>query len=552
MLVELSIRNFILIDRLDLSFNDGLTVLSGETGAGKSILLDALSLAIGGRGDTALIRHKKDQAVVTASFEIKNHEVLASFLKEIEVDFKEVEHDGLILRRVLKKEGSSRAFLNDRPISVSTLRGIGELLVEVQGQFDTHGLMLPSSQRQFLDLFANHSQLLNEVGEKFLHWKNSKNRFESAKLELKQSVEEQEFLEYSLNELEALSIKDGEEEELAELRSSLTNAEKNVELINSSIEYLAGEKGAGSILSNVQRSLDKVSIKIPSVLEAIDRAIVELNESEHALTKIANQINSDETRLEEVEVRLAEIRSLARKHGVPSIRLAELAEEIRKKLEKIKLGGNRLRDLEEEVVKSKEGFQRLATELSESRKKHGKFLQNVVTSELPELKLDKASFVVQCITSDESNWNIYGFDEIQFLISTNQGNAPGPLNKIASGGERSRLLLALRAALATTDPVPTLIFDEVDAGVGGAVSSAVGKRLKKLGFNQQILVVTHSPQVAALGKHHWKISKSDELEPKTIATHLGKNERVEEIGRMLSGEQITAEARSAARKLMEE
>ena len=552
MLVELSIRNFILIDRLDLSFNDGLTVLSGETGAGKSILLDALSLAIGGRGDTALIRQKKDQAVVTASFEIKNHEVLVSFLKEIEVDFKEVEQDGLILRRVLKKEGSSRAFLNDRPISVSTLRRIGELLVEVQGQFDAHGLMLPSSHKQFLDLFANHSSLLKEVGEKFLYWENSKNSFESAKLELKQSAEEQEFLEYSLNELEALSIKDGEEEELAELRSSLTNAEKNVELINSSIEYLAGEKGAGSILSNVQRSLDRVSIKIPSVSEAIDRAIVELNESEHALAKIANQINSDETRLEEVEVRLAEIRSLARKHGVPSIRLAELAEEIRRKLGKIKLGDNRLRDLEEEVAKSKEGFQHLANKLSQSRKKHGKFLQNAVTSELPELKLDKATFVVQCTAADESNWNIYGFDEIQFLISTNQGNAPGPLNKIASGGERSRLLLALRAALATTDPVPTLIFDEVDAGVGGAVSSAVGKRLKKLGFNQQILVVTHSPQVAALGKHHWKISKSDELEPKTIATHLGKNERVEEIGRMLSGEKITAEARSAARKLMEE
>ena len=552
MLVELSIRNFILIDRLDLSFNDGLTVLSGETGAGKSILLDALSLAIGGRGDTALIRHKKDQAVVTASFEIKNHEVLVSFLKEIEVDFKEVEQDGLILRRVLKREGSSRAFLNDRPISVSTLRGIGELLVEVQGQFDAHGLMLPSSHKQFLDLFANHSPLLKEVGEKFLYWKNSKNRFESAKLELKRSAEEQEFLEFSLNELEALSIKDGEEEELAELRSLLTNAEKNVELINSSIEYLAGEKGAGSILSNVQRSLGRISIKIPSVLEAIDRAIVELNESEHALARIANEINSDETKLEEVEVRLAEIRSLARKHGVPSTGLAELAEEIRRKLDEIKLGDNRLRDLEEEVIKSKEGFQHLANELSDSRKKHGKFLQNAVTSELPEMKLDKASFVVKCTTADESNWSIHGFDEIQFLISTNQGNAPGPLNKIASGGERSRLLLALRAALATTDPIPTLIFDEVDAGVGGAVSSAVGKRLKKLGINQQILVVTHSPQVAALGKHHWQISKSDELEPKTTATHLGKDERVEEIGRMLSGEQITAEARLAARKLMEE
>ena len=552
MLVELSIRDFILIDRLDLSFNDGLTVLSGETGAGKSILLDALSLAIGGRGETGFIRHKKDQAVVTASFEIKNHEVLESFLKQIEVDFQEIEQDGLILRRVLKREGSSRAFLNDRPISVSALKEIGELLVEIQGQFDAHGLMRPSSHKQFLDLFANHPALLKVVGEKFLYWEKCKNRFEAAKLELKQSTEEQEFLEFSLNELEALSIKDNEEEELVQLRSSLINAERNIELINSSIGYLSGEKGAAIILSNVQRSLDRISIKIPSVVEAIDRAIVELNESENTLARIADEMNSDETRLEEIEVRLAEIRSLARKHGVPSTKLPKLAEEIRMKLKKIKSDDNTIQDLEKEVSDSKVAFQDLATELSESRKKHGKRLEKAVTSELPEMKLDKASFIVHSTTADESNWNIHGCDEIKFLISTNRGSTPGPLNKIASGGERSRLLLALRAALSTIDSVPTLIFDEVDAGVGGAVSSAVGKRLKKLGVNQQILVVTHSPQVAALGKHHWQISKSDEVEPKTTATQLAKDERVEEIGRMLSGEKITAEARLAAIKLMEE
>ena len=552
MLVELSIRDFILIDRLDLSFNDGLTVLSGETGAGKSILLDALSLAIGGRGETGFIRHKKDQAVVTASFEIKNHEVLKSFLKQIEVDFQEIEQDGLILRRVLKREGSSRAFLNDRPISVSALKEIGELLVEIQGQFDAHGLMRPSSHKQFLDLFANHPGLLKVVGEKFLYWEKCKNRFEAAKFELKQSTEEQEFLEFSLNELEALSIKDNEEEELVQLRSSLINAERNIELINSSIGYLSGEKGAAIILSNVQRSLDRISIKIPSVVEAIDRAIVELNESENTLARIADEMNSDETRLEEIEVRLAEIRSLARKHGVPSTKLPKLAEEIRMKLKKIKSDDNTIQDLEKEVSDSKVAFRDLATELSESRKKHGKRLQKAVTSELPEMKLDKASFIVHSTTADESNWNIHGCDEIKFLISTNRGSTPGPLNKIASGGERSRLLLALRAALSTIDSVPTLIFDEVDAGVGGAVSSAVGKRLKKLGVNQQILVVTHSPQVAALGKHHWQISKSDEVEPKTTATQLAKDERVEEIGRMLSGEKITAEARLAAIKLMEE
>jgi len=552
MLVELSIRDFILIDRLDLSFNDGLTVLSGETGAGKSILLDALSLAIGGRGETGFIRHKKDQAVVSASFEIKNHKVLKSFLKEIEVDFKEVEQEGLILRRVLRREGSSRAFLNDRPISVTAMKAIGELLVEIQGQFDAHGLMRPSSHKQFLDLFANHPALLKVVREKFLYWEKCKNRLEATKLELKQSTEEQEFLEFSLNELEALSIRDDEEEELVKLRSSLINAERNVELINSSIDYLSGEKGAAIILSNVQRSLDRISIEIPMVVEAIDRAIVELNESENALMRIANGINSDETRLEEIEVRLAEIRSLARKHGVPSTKLPKLAEEIRIKLQKIQSDDNTIQDLEKEVSESKEAFRDFAIELSESRKKHGKRLQKAVTSELPEMKLDKASFVVHFTPADETNWNIHGCDEIKFLISTNRASTPGPLNKIASGGERSRLLLALRAALSTIDSVPTLIFDEVDAGVGGAVSSAVGKRLKKLGINQQILVVTHSPQVAALGKHHWQISKSDEVEPKTIATHLGKDERVEEIGRMLSGEKITAEARLAAQKLMEE
>tara|TARA_B100000700_G_scaffold188746_1_gene207995 strand:- start:830 stop:2128 length:1299 start_codon:yes stop_codon:yes gene_type:complete len=432
------------------------------------------------------------------------------------------------------------------------MKAIGELLVEIQGQFDAHGLMRPSSHKQFLDLFANHPALLKVVREKFLYWEKCKNRLEATKLELKQSTEEQEFLEFSLNELEALSIRDDEEEELVKLRSSLINAERNVELINSSIDYLSGEKGAAIILSNVQRSLDRISIEIPMVVEAIDRAIVELNESENALMRIANGINSDETRLEEIEVRLAEIRSLARKHGVPSTKLPKLAEEIRIKLQKIQSDDNTIQDLEKEVSESKEAFRDFAIELSESRKKHGKRLQKAVTSELPEMKLDKASFVVHFTPADETNWNIHGCDEIKFLISTNRGSTPGPLNKIASGGERSRLLLALRAALSTIDSVPTLIFDEVDAGVGGAVSSAVGKRLKKLGINQQILVVTHSPQVAALGKHHWQISKSDEVEPKTIATHLGKDERVEEIGRMLSGEKITAEARLAAQKLMEE
>ena len=551
MLVELSIRNVVLIDRLDISFEDGLTVLTGETGAGKSILLDALSLAMGGRGDVGLIRHGKDQAVVTAFFEITKFDAIRTFLEELEIELPEMEQEGLVLRRVLKKEGSSRAFLNDRPISVSTLRGIGDLLIEIQGQFEAHGLMRTANHRRFLDLFSGHSTLVQKVENEFLNWQNCKKSFEEAQSEYRENTEQQEFLEFSVNELAILAIKDGEEEELIELRNFLTNAEKNIETINSTIEYLSGDTGAAIMLSKARRSLEKMPNKFPAVVEAIDRAIVELNESENELARLVNEIASDEKRLEEVETRLADIRSLSRKHDVPSNQLPNLLEKMRGKLEEVKAGDDRLKALEKKTHISKQNYYEVAATLKESRQKKSQLLQKAVTSELPEMKMDKASFVIRHEEMEEKNWNSCGIDEIQFLISANQGVAAGPLSKIASGGERSRLLLALRAALAGSDPIPTLIFDEVDSGVGGAVSAAVGNRLKKLGENHQVLVVTHSPQVAAIGEHHWQISKRGEDRPITIATHLKKEARVEEIGRMLSGKKITAEARSAALKLME-
>ena len=552
MLCGLSIRNIVLIDSLDLSFSRGLTVLSGETGAGKSILLDALGVALGGRVDTSMRRDGAPQASVTATFEIKNHEFLEEFFDKSGLSVNGPEEQLLHLRRVINDDGRTRAFINDQPVTANMLREIGDLLVEIQGQFDAQGLLNSKTHLKFLDIFANHTQLLSRVAEAYSLLSNAKLKLKRATEELSINESRKEYLEIAVEELASLKPIEGEEAKLLETRSELMNAEKIIIALNEALQFIGGEGGAITLVAKAQKTLDKTSDRITKELESLERAANELSETESVVGRLATEIELDTSYLEEIDERLNSIRTLARKHGVTPDELNSKYQEFCNQLRMVEDEASQIKALERELESKKAKFIEDADALSKSRVKAGKRLDQAIISELKPLKLAQSKFQTIIEACDESGWSVHGWDKITFQISTNPGTPLGPLQKVASGGELSRLLLALRVALSAATPLPTLIFDEVDAGVGGAVAAAVGRRLKRLGEKIQVLVVTHSPQVAAEGHVHWKIVKDDTTGlQRTAAKELAKTERVEEIARMLSGEMITEEARAASLKLLE-
>ena len=552
MLCGLSIRNIVLIDSLDLSFSRGLTVLSGETGAGKSILLDALGVALGGRVDTSMRRDGAPQASVTATFEIKNHEFLEEFFDKSGLSVNGPEEQLLHLRRVINDDGRTRAFINDQPVTANMLREIGDSLVEIQGQFDAQGLLNSKTHLKFLDIFANHAQLLSRVAEAYSLLSNAKLKLKRATEELSINESRKEYLEIAVEELASLKPIEGEEAKLLETRSELMNAEKIIIALNEALQFIGGEGGAITLVAKAQKTLDKTSDRITKELESLERAANELSETESVVGRLATEIELDTSYLEEIDERLNSIRTLARKHGVTPDELHSKYQEFCNQLRMVEDEASQIEALERELELTKAKFIEDADALSKSRITAGKRLDQAIISELKPLKLAQSKFQATIESCDESGWSVYGWDKVTFQISTNPGTPLGPLQKVASGGELSRLLLALRVALSAATPLPTLIFDEVDAGVGGAVAAAVGRRLKRLGEKIQVLVVTHSPQVAAEGHVHWKIVKDDTTGlQRTAAKELAKTERVEEIARMLSGEMITEEARAASLKLLE-
>ncbi|MFL2918246.1 MAG: DNA repair protein RecN [Thalassobaculaceae bacterium] len=552
MLCGLSIRNIVLIDSLDLSFSGGLTVLSGETGAGKSILLDALGVALGGRVDTSMRRDGAPQASVTATFEIKNHEFLEEFFDKSGLSVNGPEEQLLHLRRVINDDGRTRAFINDQPVTANMLREIGDLLVEIQGQFDAQGLLNSKTHLKFLDIFANHTELLSRVAEAYSLLSNAKLKLKRATEELSINESRKEYLEIAVEELASLKPIEGEEAKLLETRSELMNAEKIIIALNEALQFIGGEGGAITLVAKAQKTLDKTSDRITKELESLERAANELSETESVVGRLATEIELDTSYLEEIDERLNSIRTLARKHGVTPDELNSKYQEFCNQLRMVEDEASQIEALERELESTKAKFIEDADALSKSRITAGKRLDQAIISELKPLKLAQSKFQATIESCDESGWSVYGWDKVTFQISTNPGTPLGPLQKVASGGELSRLLLALRVALSAATPLPTLIFDEVDAGVGGAVAAAVGRRLKRLGEKIQVLVVTHSPQVAAEGHVHWKIVKDDTTGlQRTAAKELAKTERVEEIARMLSGEMITEEARAASLKLLE-
>ncbi|WP_420562714.1 DNA repair protein RecN [Thalassobaculum sp.] len=552
MLASLSIRDVVLIDRLDLAYEPGLSVLTGETGAGKSILLDALGLALGERADSGLVRHGADQATVIAAFELSDSAAVDAVLREADLDACEGE---LILRRVVTADGRSRAYVNDQPTSVGLMRRLGDVLVEIQGQFDQRGLMDPSTHRDTLDAFAGLTRQAEGVARAWGAWRTALVALETARADLEKARSDEEYLRHSVAELDQLAPQVGEEDRLAETRSMLMNAEAVVEALNTASAAISEDGGADNAVARAQRALERVADRaagrLDTALAALERAAAELEDTSAEIAAAAADIEADGGTLTEIDDRLHALRDLARKHGVGVDRLPEVHRRFADHLAALDGKGGEIGALTAAEDKAKRAYTEAAESLSKARAAAAAKLDAAIAKELPPLKLDKARFETMVSRQDESRWGASGLDAVAFQVATNPGMPAGPLSKIASGGELSRFLLALKVVLAEASPIPTLVFDEVDSGVGGAVAAAVGDRLARLATRLQVLVVTHSPQVAAQGAHHWHVAKRVQNQvTATDVVRLNTDERREEIARMLSGAAITSEARAAADSLL--
>lgn len=550
MLHGLSIRDVVLIDRLDIAFNPGLSVLTGETGAGKSILLDSLGLALGARSESGLVRQGTEQLSVTAEFSVPPGHPALGILAEQALDAA----NDLVLRRVVSADGRSRAFVNDQPISVGLLRRLGDSLVEIHGQFESHGLLDAQTHRAVLDSFAAAD--LAPVRQAWTAWREAARLRRDAEASLAKAKSEEDFLRHAVEELNALAPKPGEEAILAGRRAVMMHGEKLMESMNAAQQALTQKGDVEASLRSAQRALERVADKaegrLDPVIAALDRAALEASEAQNLLEKVSQTIELDPNALEKIEERLFSLRAVARKHGVAVDDLAALNQRLADELKAIDAGGDGLARLAGTEAKAEATYVERARTLSQQRTAAARRLDRAVATELPPLKLDKASFRTRVEQSDQSSWNESGFDRIAFEVATNPGMPPGPLAKIASGGELSRFMLALKVVLARTTSAPTIVFDEVDSGIGGAVAAAVGERLARLAADVQVLVVTHSPQVAARGAHHWHVAKGSNGRDSTVTrVHaLAGDERREEIARMLSGAEVTEQARAAADSLL--
>ncbi|HVJ54519.1 MAG TPA: DNA repair protein RecN [Aliidongia sp.] len=551
MLLSLTIRDVVLIDRLDLAFSPHLSVLTGETGAGKSILLDALGLALGARAESGLVRHGADQAIVTAAFDIAGNETVRAFLADQGMEAE----DTLLLRRIVGADGRSRGFVNDQPASIGLMKQLGDGLVEIQGQFEQRGLLDPAGHRTLLDAFAAEPAAVAAVARHWQTWRDARWAREAAEGEIAKAKADEEWLRHAVTELDRLKPEPGEESLLAERRTLLMHRAQIAEAMAAAWHELDGDRGAEHALNNAARLLEKVRDKsggrLEGVIAALERAIVETTEALALLDTVRRDEEADDTRLETVEERLFELRTVARKHGVPVDGLAALLSTLVARLGALEDGGTALKRLIAAEQQARADYRAAADRLTALRRKTAQRLDRAVQAELPPLKLDRARFATLLQPLAEADWGPDGAERVAFEVATNPGAAPGPLAKIASGGELSRFLLALKLVLARVSRVPTIVFDEVDSGVGGAVAAAIGERLQRLGEELQVLVVTHSPQVAARGAQHWRVAKLQQAATTvTRVEPLDPRERSEEIARMLSGASITAEARAAADSLL--
>jgi DNA repair protein RecN (Recombination protein N) len=562
MLTFLSIRDVVLIERLELSFGRGLTVLTGETGAGKSILLDSLGLALGARSDAGLIRAGAEQASVAASFSQAADHPVQALLEELGLP----QEPEIVLRRAVGRDGRSRAWVNDAPVGAATLKRVGALLVEVQGQHDQMGLADPSMHLRLLDACGTGPDLRAEVAARHRAWRAGLERLEAARAAILDARREEDFLRHAADELAKLAPRDGEEDELAALRHRLQRGEKRAEAIAAALAELTPRDrrsaAPAAALRAAARALQRLlpageeaesaeAAAAQAALAALERAEEALADAETQLSRLAAEAESDPRQLEQAEERLFALRAAARKHAVPVTELPALLEAFRTRLAALDFDEGEIDRLAREAAAGRARYGEAAARLSAARSAAAARLERAVSAELSPLRLERAKFFVEVTPLDEAGWGPAGADAVRFLIATNPGQPPAPLGKVASGGELSRLMLALKVVLVAGSQVPTLVFDEVDSGIGGATAAAVGERLARVAAGVQVLVVTHSPQVAARGVAHLRVSKSST--GRRTATHvsvLDADERREEIARMLAGETITEAARAAAESLL--
>ncbi len=550
MLSRLSIRDIVLIDRLDIDFGAGLAVLTGETGAGKSILLDAFALALGARGDSALVRTEAEHGQVTAAFELADDHPARQVLADNDLGGE----DELIVRRVQFADGRTRAFVNDQPVSVQVLRALGGALVEIHGQHDERAFVDTATHRALLDAYGGIGGEAAEIAQLWQERRARESAVAEHRVEVERVSREAEWLRHAVEELSRLAPQPGEETALAERRTGMMQAEKVAEDLRTTHDAVGGPQSPVPALATALRRLERRAAQVPTLIEpavkAIDAALSALEEARGHLEAALRVAEYDPKELERIEERLFALRAAGRKYNAPVDALNALAGRYANDLALIDAGAERLGFLEREAEAAAARYREAAQKLSAQRKRTAATLDKAVNAELKPLKLERARFSTEIVAADEGS---DGIDRVEFWVQTNPGTRPGPLMKIASGGELARFLLALKVVLADRGSAPTLIFDEIDTGVGGAVADAIGVRLARLASGVQVIAVTHAPQVAARADRHYLISKDALAKGKRVATRVGElqaEHRREEIARMLAGAEITAEARAAAERLI--
>ena len=552
MLNSISVRNIVLIDQLDIGLEAGLTTLTGETGAGKSILLDALTLALGGRGDASLVRHGQESGQVIAVLQLpEDHPARVAIREQGIADDAE-----LIMRRVQYADGKTRAFINDQPVGAGLMQSIGRQLIEIHGQHDDRALIDAATHRSLLDAYGALDSETETTRSAHAALTEAEGQLATQRALIAEAQAREDYARHVVDELAALAPEAGEEDALADKRARLMQLEKAADEVRDADEILSGPAAPGPALAGLMRRLgrkvDSGATVFAPLVEALDAALASLDRTEEAVDALKRDMAFDPNELEDVEARLFALRAASRKHHVSVDDLPEVLARYRAELETLSSGEAALARLDSAAVAAREAYLKAAKKLSSARSKAAKSLSKAVEAELPDLKLGSAKFIVDQQT-DETRIAAPGFDQIAFHVQTNPGTLPGPLMKVASGGELSRFLLALKVVLADRGSAPVLIFDEIDTGVGGAVADAIGRRLKRLSQKVQVLTVTHAPQVAARADAHLFIEKQAVAEGAFVRTHLrpldGKT-RQEEIARMLAGATITPEARAAAGKLL--
>ena len=551
MLKSLSIRNVVLIDKLDLDFQNGFSVLSGETGAGKSILLDSVGLLLGKRAEVGMIRSGCDKLSVCGSFEIADKKgELAALCAEYDLDF---DHE-IIIKRTLNQDGKGKIFFNDQPITQKLLKEIGSYLVEIHGQFDNQGLLNPATHLSVLDGYGAYPEKITVLKTAFAAYKKAKDNRVNAEAKIAQSKADEDNLRHWVDEFQKMQPRENEQEELEEKRRQMMNAEKILENLDAAYKAL-NQGGVQSALRQAQTAISRVNVllngKFDNIYSLLDTALVNADEAGEEIEAASNEVSLNQNELDAVEERLFALKALARKHNTTIEELPLVWQQMEENLRNLEHGEDDIENLRKLEEAAYNDYVKKATEVSQARLAAALRLDGKIQAELPDLKMEKARFMTQISTKPENQWNENGRDDVCFMVSTNPNTPYGSISKIASGGELARFMLALKVNLAQTSQVETMIFDEVDTGIDGATAQAVGEKLAKLGEQVQVLVVTHSPQVAAQSKYHYKVEKTTvDNVTTTSLRELSAAEKTEEVARMLAGEHITDEARAAAKVLI--